>query len=508
MSDLADDVVNVGNEMLKLDATIRQLSARVQGIKDAAQVSIDSAVVTKGVANADMELLHMFLAKPYLILPKTESQWYLIVPRFVDMQLGILEKQTDSFNIFLIDHYVDWITPLPRDIKDAIGMKEAPLQATVGGTPPMMNVQVKDTDTAFEKYRPFLLRREEPGKLKVKQGLEFNLIDQLIRDGIMPFAKTPVAAEDLRETVPSFELREYQKAAWERFRESGAVGVYWAPGMGKMFLGIYALSRLKGRKLVVVPGLSLMEEWNRKCREFLPEDQWPEVDVSTYVGAEKYLKEQFSLLVFDESQHLPATTYARMATIKAKYRIGLSATPFREDGRTDLIFALTGFPVGLDWRTFMEKGVIPTPQAYVYVCPSLSSKLKQLRRLVDSSEGRTLIFCDSLDLGAQISRELEVPFIHGESRNRLSTISQNRVSVISRVGDEGIDITDLQNVIEFDFLFGSRRQELQRYGRLLHSRFKGRHSILMTDEEYKAHSKRLLSLFEKGFSVKIEAVPG
>jgi len=73
MSDLADDVVNVGNEMLKLDATIRQLSARVQGIKDSAQISIDSAVITKGVANADMELLHRFLAKPYLILPKTET---------------------------------------------------------------------------------------------------------------------------------------------------------------------------------------------------------------------------------------------------------------------------------------------------------------------------------------------------------------------------------------------------------------------------------------------------
>jgi len=163
--------------MLKLDATIRQLSSRVQGIKDAAQVSIDSAVVSRGVANADMELLHRFLAKPYLILPKTETQWYLIVPRFVDMQLGVLERQTDEYNLFVIDHYVDWITPLPRDIKDAIGMKEAPLQAVVGGTPPMMDVQVKDTDIAFERYRPFLLRREEPGKLKVKQGLEFDLID-------------------------------------------------------------------------------------------------------------------------------------------------------------------------------------------------------------------------------------------------------------------------------------------------------------------------------------------
>ena len=164
MSDLADDVVKVGNEMLKLDSAVKAFQLRIQEIKDSAQASVDAALVTKAVANADMDLLHRFLAKPYLILPKTETQWYLIVPRFVDMQLGILEKQTDSFNIFVIDHYVDWITPLPRDIRDAIGMKEAPLQAVVAGG--MMATAAKDTDTAWERYRPFLLRREEPGKLK------------------------------------------------------------------------------------------------------------------------------------------------------------------------------------------------------------------------------------------------------------------------------------------------------------------------------------------------------
>ena len=504
MSELADYVVNVGNELLKMQAVVQQLLDKVQEVKEQSDTAIDKAFIASGVSRADPELLRKFLNRPYLVFPKAESQWYLIVPRFVDMQLGWLERQTDTYNIFVIDRYVNWLTPLPTEIRDAIGLRPPAIQAVVGGG--YMTTEPKDTDRAWEQYRPYLQRREGPGRLKVKQGLEFDLIGQLIRDGIIPFSKTPVAAEDLREVYPSFELREYQKVAWERFRESGAVGVYWAPGMGKMFLGLYVLCRLGGPKLVIVPGISVMEEWKRKIRQYVPEKFWPEIFLSTYVGAEKHMQKPWTLVIFDEHQHLPANTFARLSTLKAKYRLGLTATPFREDGRTDLIFALTGFPVGLDWRSYMEKGVIPTPTAYVYVCPSLSSKLKLLRRLVESSEGRTLIFCDSLDLGAQIGHELDVPFIHGESKNRLATIAQHRVNVISRVGDEGIDITDLQNIIEFDFLFGSRRQELQRYGRLLHSRFKGRHCILMTEEEYKAHSKRLLSLYEKGFAVKVEAM--
>ena len=86
------------------------------------------------------------------------------------------------------------------------------------------------------------------------------------------------------------------------------------------------------------------------------------------------------------------------------------------------------------------------------------------------------------------------------------TISQNKTTVISRVGDEGLDITNLETVIEIDFLFGSRRQELQRFGRLLHSRYRGKYVIIMTKEEYVNYRKRLLSLFEKGFEVDVQEV--
>ena len=60
---------------------------------------------------------------------------------------------------------------------------------------------------------------------------------------------------------------------------------------------------------------------------------------------------------------------------------------------------------------------------------------------------------------------------------------------------------NIKRVIEIAFLYGSRRQEGQRLGRLFHSEKKGKYIILMTDEEFEKHEKRLYSIYEKGFRI-------
>jgi len=215
------------------------------------------------------------------------------------------------------------------------------------------------------------------------------------------------------------------------------------------------------------------------------------------------MKKEFTLTIFDEHQHLPANTYARLAMIKTKYRIGTTATPWREDGRIDLIFALTGFPLGLSWEKFLEMKVISKPYVEVIIVPNLAEKLRVLEELVRLHQEKTMIFCDSLKLGERISNKYGFPFVHGGTSKRLQVIKGNPVTVVSRVGDEGLDITDLKCIIEVDFLFGSRRQQAQRTGRLLHSRFKGKHYILMTSEEFVKYKKRLYSLYERGFQIKL-----
>ena len=200
--------------------------------------------------------------------------------------------------------------------------------------------------------------------------------------------------------------------------------------------------------------------------------------------------------------HLPANVFSKFSTIRAKYRIGLSGSPYREDGRTDYIFALTGFPIGLSWDNLIELGVIEKPDIRLYIFTHWRDKEKKLQELLSINK-KTIVFCDSIPTGKRLSKQYEVPFVYGDTRDRLEIIKNSETTIVSRVGDEGLSIPDIERIIEFDFLFGSRRQEVQRMGRILHGKSKGEHNILMTEAEYQNYSKRLMGLYEKGFKIEI-----
>lgn len=133
-------------------------------------------------------------------------------------------------------------------------------------------------------------------------------------------------------------------------------------------------------------------------------------------------------------------------------------------------------------------------------------KLIILDELLKRDLGKTMIFCDSLDLGDEISKKYGIPFVHGETKSRLEVINKNDRLVISRVGDEGISIPALDTLIEIDFLGGSRYQALQRVGRLSHRLIQADqepsvHHVLVTEEEVEKYGKRILSFYDKGFKV-------
>jgi len=479
------------------------LSKEIEELKDRQAIDLQTIAEQLGYTKIDENLFRSFLNKPYVILPRKENEWYLIVPRFIDLQIGWLYQQTPSYNIFIVNRYIDWIYPLPPEIKKQLGFKEPPFKPVIEED--FLMCKPEETNLVWERYRKFLVRRECPGKIRIKRTQRFWLIDELVKDGILPFKPQPVNKSDILDRFPNFELKSYQKEAWEYFLKFGNIGVYWPPGTGKRYFAMYVMTRLKGKKLVIVPTRTLVEEWERGIKALTPLHP-EEYEVICYASARKpqYKNKNYTLIVFDEHQHLPARTYASLALLNTKYRIGTTATPWREDGRVDLIFALTGFPIGLSWEEFLKMKVITKPYVEVIIVPNLTEKFSILHELVKTeAKGKTLIFSDSIKLGEKISQKYGVPFVHGGTKKRLDTIKMNPLTVVSRVGDEGIDITDLNTIIEFDFLFGSRRQQAQRTGRLLHSRFKGKHYILMTKEEFEKYKKRLYSLYEKGFQIRI-----
>ena len=355
----------------------------------------------------------------------------------------------------------------------------------------------------MQRFKPFIKGQGDKGLL-INQRSAFDLIAALLKDGILPFTPKPIKPEDLLNREVDFEPQAHQRDAWEKLKQYSNIGVFYPASVGKTFISLYAMSHLKGPHLVVVPTRRLAEQWFERIQahtQLKPE----EYEVLTYQTAIKHAADrEWGLKVIDEVHHMPSNMFSKLALIRSRYILGLTASPVREDGREEYIFALTGYPVGLGWEHFKEIGVIKSPVCNVWIVKNFEAKINRLRLLL-LDERKTLIFSDSIETGKLVAARFNLPHVYGETKDRLSVIQESPVAVISRVGDEGVSLPDIQRVIEINWLYGSRRQELQRFTRLLHgqSRELGEHHILMTLDEYMHDRKRLFSIMDKGFKLDI-----
>ncbi|MDG6996857.1 MAG: hypothetical protein JRN52_13130 [Nitrososphaerota archaeon] len=179
------------------------------------------------------------------------------------------------------------------------------------------------------------------------------------------------------------------------------------------------------------------------------------------------------------------------------------ATVYESIRRETYIFALTGFPLGISWDELLNLSAVRQPSFKLYLLKNNGEKISKLQQLLKLPL-KTIIFCDSIDFGQKIAQKFAVPFVYGETRDgRMEIIRQSDVSVVSRVGDEGISVPDLERVIEVSFLYGSRMQESQRFGRLMHGGGEPEHIVLTTEEEFEKYQKRFYAITERGFRLEI-----
>ena len=249
-------------------ALIGDLSQALEFTRTTQAHAVQDLLSQLGYLKVSVDEIKNFLKKPYVLIPRKSDEWYLIVPRFIEIEMGWLYRQTDQYNIFIINRYVNWVYSIPEEVKNELDFKEPKIKPIVEGD--ILNVKPEETDEAFRRYRPYLIRREGEGRLRIASGKRFNLITEIIRDGFIPFKPQPIDSKDLVERYPKFELRDYQKEGWDDLSKYGNIGVYWSSGVGKMFFGVYALCRIKvGRlpNLIIVPTRTLIEEWTRKLKQ-------------------------------------------------------------------------------------------------------------------------------------------------------------------------------------------------------------------------------------------------
>jgi len=151
------------------------------------------------------------------------------------------------------------------------------------------------------------------------------------------------------------EPRDYQQAALEAWRAHDRQGSVVLPtGSGKTFLGLQAIADAGVSALVVIPTIDLMNQWHATLTNAFGDQLTDDigvlgggshevgaVTVTTYDSAYRYIDEygdQFGLLITDETHHLAAETYLQIPEMTiAPYRLGLTATYERADGREELL---------------------------------------------------------------------------------------------------------------------------------------------------------------------------
>lgn len=149
---------------------------------------------------------------------------------------------------------------------------------------------------------------------------------------------------------------EHQREAVARWIECGRRGLVVLPtGAGKSYVAEMAIVSAQRSTLVVAPTIDLMNQWYDVLTTAFGEPvgllgggyhEVRDLTVATYDSAYIHmdaLGDRFGLLVFDECHHLPSPTYLFAAeSAIAPYRLGLTATLARSDGREALLTERVG----------------------------------------------------------------------------------------------------------------------------------------------------------------------
>ncbi|HAN31500.1 MAG TPA: helicase [Myxococcales bacterium] len=163
---------------------------------------------------------------------------------------------------------------------------------------------------------------------------------------------TPTTWQLYEERTP----RPYQTEALDAWRSAQGNGVVVLPtGAGKTWLAVMAMHAVQRPTLVVAPTLDLVRQWHGLLRSAFQvevgvvgggDHQVTALTVTTYDSAWLHMEffgDRFGLVVFDEVHHLPGASYCQAATMSmAPFRLGLTATPEREDGGHAVLDTLVG----------------------------------------------------------------------------------------------------------------------------------------------------------------------
>lgn len=333
-----------------------------------------------------------------------------------------------------------------------------------------------------------------------------------------------VSFEDRRTSLDAVglaadvRLRPYQEEALEWMRRGIQGYVVMPCGAGKTVTGVATIAAIDQPALIVVHTCDLLEQWRQTVRDLLNVEVGVVAEGKRTLGAItvatvqtlvrmpadelRALGAEFGCVVVDEAHHAPASTFQTvLAAMPARYRFGLTATPRREDGLSQLLRLTLGEQLfSVDYGGLVAGGYLQVPEIrYVYTSFEFDyGGVKDHQRCMaaltsDDARNATiadLAACEANDghavlvlsgrvehcrrLGRLIrERCVDAKVLvgatgKGERQKILTEFRDGTVPVVvaSTLADEGLDVPRLDRII-LAFPGRARSRTTQRLGRLM-----------------------------------------
>jgi len=291
----------------------------------------------------------------------------------------------------------------------------------------------------------------------------------------------------LRESTSQFEA---YKAGQIAFRKVGGGVLSLPPGFGKTILALALASHLKVRTMIVVHKEFLANQWRDRIQQFCPgatigrvqqdtfdiEKDFVIAMIQTMCSRQNEPKafDSIGLTIVDEAHHIGASAFSQtMFKLCSKYSLGLTATPERKDGLTNILYWFMGPEFFRVQRENQISTCIQTIQyddiAFREAPPvtrfgkinmagmitqlteltQRNEKILQLVRDIDSSR-RILILSDRREHCFWLQNNIAEAsvYIGGMKEDDLDRASKQRVIIATySMAQEGLDIPALDTLI-------------------------------------------------------------
>ena len=308
--------------------------------------------------------------------------------------------------------------------------------------------------------------------LWIPRGYIRHLINLCRRQGIK------FRIDDQRRTLAPVDftfkgrLKPFQKAAVKAMLAKDFGTLSSATGSGKTVMALYIIARRKQPTLIIVHTKELAAQWVERIETFLG----IEAEAVGFIGGGRKLigekitvalvqslykcadevSEKIGFLLVDECHRCPSRTFTEaVSSFDSQFMLGLSATPYRRDELSRLIFWHLGdMHHQVDKSRLIESGdVLPAEVIFRETnfstrCDPVNEYSRMLAELATDTERNLLI---ALDVAAEAARDTGICLILSDRKahcENLQALLRYRFKLPSELLTGDLDIAERKRVLQ------------------------------------------------------------